>query len=73
MFGRKSTGFRLPPSIEAPIVMVGPGTGVAPFRGFLQRRRKKMLEGEDKKCGESWLFFGCRHKEADFLFRWVIL
>jgi sulfite reductase (NADPH) flavoprotein alpha-component len=53
--------FRLPPD-DAPMIMVGPGTGVAPFRAFLQERRERGASGR------SWLFFGDRNREHDFLY-----
>lgn len=48
------------PQGDVPVIMVGPGTGVAPFRNFIQQR---VHEGVD----QNWLFFGCRNKEKDFL------
>ncbi|HHT7239771.1 TPA: bifunctional cytochrome P450/NADPH--P450 reductase [Bacillus cereus] len=59
--------FQLPENPETPIIMVGPGTGVAPFRGFLQRRRVQQQKG--MKLGEAHLYFGCRHPEKDYLYR----
>lgn len=59
--------FQLPENPETPIIMVGPGTGVAPFRGFLQRRRVQQQKG--MKLGETHLYFGCRHPEKDYLYR----
>jgi cytochrome P450/NADPH-cytochrome P450 reductase len=47
--------------------MVGPGTGVAPFRGFLQARRQQAHKGAP--LGEAHLYFGCRHHAQDFLYR----
>uniref|UniRef100_A0A4W5JQQ9 Methionine synthase reductase n=1 Tax=Hucho hucho TaxID=62062 RepID=A0A4W5JQQ9_9TELE len=61
--------FRLPSDLSKPLLMIGPGTGVAPFIGFLQQREKEREENPEAKFGETWLFFGCRHRDRDFLFR----
>ncbi|XP_028812932.1 methionine synthase reductase-like isoform X2 [Denticeps clupeoides] len=61
--------FHLPADPALPLIMVGPGTGVAPFIGFLQHREKEREQMPGATFGESWLFFGCRHKDRDFLFR----
>ena len=63
----KNTGFTLPSDPKTPIVMIGPGTGVAPFIGFLKHRELSKTT-EKQTLSESWLFFGCRHKERDFLY-----
>ncbi|CAO2592112.1 Methionine synthase reductase [Lemmus lemmus] len=66
---RATHSFRLPDDPSAPIIMVGPGTGVAPFIGFLQHREKLQEQHPDRNFGAMWLFFGCRHKDRDYLFR----
>jgi len=55
--------FRLPSDSEAPMIMIGPGTGIAPFRGFLYERRALGHKGR------NWLFFGERSAETDYLYR----
>uniref|UniRef100_A0A673T2G6 Methionine synthase reductase n=2 Tax=Suricata suricatta TaxID=37032 RepID=A0A673T2G6_SURSU len=66
---RTTNVFHLPSDPSVPVIMVGPGTGVAPFIGFLQHREKLQEQHPETHFGATWLFFGCRHKERDYLFR----
>jgi len=58
----RNAGFRLPPDPRTPIIMIGPGTGVAPFRAFVAERE---VTGA---AGRNWLFFGDRNFGSDFLY-----
>ncbi|KAJ9613290.1 NADPH-cytochrome P450 reductase [Cladophialophora chaetospira] len=59
--------FRLPRSSGTPVIMVGPGTGVAPFRGFVQERALQARSG--RTGGRTILFYGCRNKDEDYLYK----
>ncbi|ASF37892.1 NADPH--cytochrome reductase [Halobacillus halophilus] len=61
------SNFTLPENPETPMVWIGPGTGIAPFRGFIQARENLLEEGH--RLGEAHLYFGCRHPEKDFLYK----
>ncbi|MBA8961056.1 NADPH-dependent sulfite reductase flavoprotein alpha-component [Rhodococcus percolatus] len=63
IFVQKSAHFRPPQAADAPMIMVGPGTGIAPFRGFLHERR------ELGHTGKNWMFFGEQHEATDFYYR----
>ncbi len=63
VFVQKAHGFGLPDDPATPIVMVGPGTGIAPFRSFLWQRAGMEMRGK------AWLFFGHQHEATDFLYR----
>lgn len=67
---RPGGSFGVPSDLSRPWVMVGPGTGVAPFRGFLQERRARLQEskGRGTEAGEAWLYFGCRSRSEDYLY-----
>jgi sulfite reductase (NADPH) flavoprotein alpha-component len=55
--------FHLPENPDTPIIMVGPGTGIAPFRAYLQERKAVGAKGK------NWLFFGSQHEHCDFAYR----
>ena len=63
VFIQENDSFRLPDDPDTPIIMIGPGTGVAPFRAFMQERE------EQGAAGKSWLFFGEQHFMTDFLYQ----
>jgi len=63
VFVQTSHGFRLPANGDVPVIMCGPGTGIAPFRAFLEER---LVSGAK---GGNWLFFGDQRRETDFLYR----
>lgn len=63
VFTHVSKGFRLPASGDTPLIMVGPGTGIAPFRAFLHDRRASGAKGK------NWLFFGDQKASTDFLYK----
>ncbi|WP_446469872.1 NADPH-dependent assimilatory sulfite reductase flavoprotein subunit [Xenorhabdus stockiae] len=63
VFIEHNDNFRLPADPQTPVIMIGPGTGVAPFRAFLQQRDNQGAEGK------NWLFFGNPHFVEDFLYQ----
>lgn len=63
IFISPNKAFRVPSNNNAPLIMVGPGTGIAPFRAFLQERQATGAQGK------NWLFFGDQHQEHDFVYR----
>jgi len=65
IFVRKSQ-FRLPFKVSHPVLMIGPGTGVAPFIGFIQDREHHVKNGKD--VGKTILYFGCRKEQEDFIY-----
>jgi sulfite reductase (NADPH) flavoprotein alpha-component len=62
IFISPNKAFRVPANNNAPLIMVGPGTGIAPFRAFLQERQATGAEGK------NWLFFGDQHQEHDYIY-----
>jgi sulfite reductase (NADPH) flavoprotein alpha-component len=67
IFIQPSKHFHVPENGDVPLIMVGPGTGIAPFRGFLQERQARGHKGK------NWLFFGEQHAATDFYYRDDIL
>lgn len=63
IFIEHNDNFRLPSDSSKPVIMIGPGTGIAPFRAFMQQR------DNDEATGENWLFFGNPHFVEDFLYQ----
>ncbi|TVY59370.1 Bifunctional cytochrome P450/NADPH--P450 reductase [Lachnellula cervina] len=61
-------GFRLPTSLETPIIMIAAGTGLAPMRAFIQERAA-IIEAGVRKLGPATLFFGCRHEDKDYIYK----
>ncbi|WP_210237849.1 sulfite reductase subunit alpha [Aliirhizobium smilacinae] len=62
IFVSPNKAFRVPGNDDAPMIMVGPGTGIAPFRAFLQERRASGAKGR------NWLFFGDQRRDSDFIY-----
>jgi sulfite reductase (NADPH) flavoprotein alpha-component len=62
IFMSPNKSFRVPEDDSVPMIMVGPGTGVAPFRAFLEERRERGASGV------NWLFFGDQHRASDFIY-----
>jgi sulfite reductase (NADPH) flavoprotein alpha-component len=63
IFVEKNDNFRLPNDGNVPVIMIGPGTGIAPFRAFMQQREA------EEASGENWLFFGNPNYTQDFLYQ----
>ncbi|MEM9700183.1 MAG: sulfite reductase subunit alpha, partial [Pseudomonadota bacterium] len=62
IFMSPNKSFRVPEDDQVPMIMVGPGTGIAPFRAFLEERRERGA------TGANWLFFGDQHRASDFIY-----
>jgi sulfite reductase (NADPH) flavoprotein alpha-component len=63
IFLHSNASFRMPEDTSAPVIMIGPGTGIAPFRAFLEERQATGQKGD------NWLFFGEQREKLDFLYR----
>ncbi|XP_061712007.1 nitric oxide synthase-like [Cydia pomonella] len=66
VFIRRAPNFHLPKSLSVPLILIGPGSGIAPLRGFWHHRKYQIKElSKKEKIGQVWLFFGCRTKGMD--------
>lgn len=63
VFIESNDNFRLPADPDVPVIMIGAGTGIAPFRAFMQQREN------DGASGKNWLFYGNQHFTEDFLYQ----
>ncbi|MCY4181193.1 MAG: flavodoxin domain-containing protein, partial [Litoreibacter sp.] len=63
VYVQKSAHFHPPADDDTPLIMIGPGTGIAPFRAFLEEREARGA------TGKNWLFFGDQHENCDYLYR----
>lgn len=63
----RTSSFRLPEDLSVPVLMIGPGTGVAPFRGFIRERVQQKRQGQE--IGTLMLFYGCRRADEDFIYK----
>ncbi len=63
IFLHANANFRLPEDTSTPVIMIGPGTGIAPFRAFLEERQAT------GQTGDNWLFFGEQRRSLDFLYQ----
>ncbi|ORX61290.1 cytochrome P450 [Hesseltinella vesiculosa] len=67
LFKSAKSSFSLPTDPEVPIIMIAAGTGVSPFRGFMEERA--VLKRQGKNVGDNVLFFGCRRQDQDFIYK----
>jgi sulfite reductase (NADPH) flavoprotein alpha-component len=63
VYVQRSAHFHIPDDDDIPLIMIGPGTGIAPFRAFLEEREARAAQGR------NWLFFGDQHEACDYLYR----
>lgn len=64
----RDSSFRLPRDPKTPVIMVGPGTGIAPFVGFLQERAHRRAVAGPASVGPAHLFFGCQRRDSDYIY-----
>ena len=65
----KDSTFLLPAKDELPMIMVGPGTGVVPFIGFMEEKEARLKSNPSLSFGNAYLFFGCRYSNSDFIYK----
>lgn len=71
IYKKYNSRFHLMDDLTVPIIMIGPGSGIAPFIGFLQHRKYTIMNqlSDSSILGEAWLFYGCRFKDKDYLYK----
>jgi len=75
IFPKPTDEFHMPESLETPMILIGPGTGIAPFVGFLKHRHAQFLQQKEEQSnsvvigGDVDVYFGCRHEHHDYIYR----
>ena len=64
----KGSLFTLPSSVSVPMIMIGPGCGIAPFIGYIEEREYEMDKNKGATFGPMELYYGCRRREKDFIY-----
>jgi len=65
----KNSNFDMPATHDVPMIMVGPGTGVVPFIGFMQERQTAKAKNAEITLSNAHMYFGCRRHDQDYIYR----